>query len=125
MQDIRELKKYIPNCKVGGAGFRGDYGLKQLMKNIIEVERAKYSARLFILLSFSLYIIKEKGDKYSKRSTDKNYVVNQTKLIKETLKDIKWDVKEVYVTEWNNTISNRNYTNDSCYKGCIHNEEHY
>ncbi|WP_459482485.1 GH39 family glycosyl hydrolase [Clostridium saccharoperbutylacetonicum] len=112
-----ELKKYIPNCKVGGAGFRGDYDLKQLMKNIIQWKEQIIQPDF---LSFYLYpyiVIKEKGDKYSKRSTDKDYVLNQIKLIKETLKDIKWNVKELYITEWNSTISNRNYTNDSCYKG--------
>jgi beta-xylosidase/AraC-like DNA-binding protein len=112
-----ELKKYIPNCKVGGAGFRGDYGLKQLMENIIQWKEEIIQPDF---LSFYLYpyiVIKEKGDKYSKRSTDKDYVLNQIKLIKETLKDIKWEVKELYITEWNSTISNRNYTNDSCYKG--------
>ena len=112
-----ELKKYIPNCKVGGAGFRGDYGLKQSMKNIIEWKDQSIQPDFLSFYLFPYIIIKEKGDKYSKRSTDKNYVVNQTKLIKETLKEIKWDIKEVYITEWNNTISNRNYTNDSCYKG--------
>lgn len=112
-----ELKKYIPNCKVGGAGFRGDYGLKQSMKNIIKWKDQSIQPDFLSFYLFPYIIIKEKGDKYSKRSTDKNYVANQTKLIKETLKEIKWDVKELYVTEWNNTISNRNYTNDSCYKG--------
>lgn len=112
-----ELKKYIPNCKVGGAGFRGDYGLKQLMKNIIEWKNQSIQPDFLSFYLFPYILIKEKGDKYSKRSTDKNYVANQTKIIKETLKEIKWDVKELYVTEWNNTISNRNYTNDSCYKG--------
>jgi beta-xylosidase/AraC-like DNA-binding protein len=112
-----ELKNYIPNCKVGGAGLRGDYGLKLLMKDIM---RWKEQSIQPDFLSFYLYpyiIIEEKGDRYSKKSTDKNFLVNQTKHIKEILKDIEWDVKEVYVTEWNNTISNRNYVNDSCYKG--------
>lgn len=112
-----ELKKYIPNCKVGGPGFRGDYGLKQLMKTVIDWKEQSIQPDFLSFYLFPYILIKEKGDEFSKRSTDKNYVVNQTKLIKETLKDIKWDVKEVYVTEWNNTISNRNYTNDSCYKG--------
>jgi len=112
-----ELKKNIPNCKVGGAGFRGDYGLKLLMKNVIEWKEQSIQPDFLSFYLFPYVLIKEKGDKYSKRSTDKNYVENQMKLIKETLKEIKWDVKELYVTEWNNTISNRNYTNDSCYKG--------
>lgn len=113
----KELKSCIPNCKVGGAGFRGDYGLKQLMKNIIDWKDQSIQPDFLSFYLFPYVVIEEKGDKYSKRSTDKNYVVNQTKLIKETLKEINWDIKELYVTEWNNTISNRNYANDSCYKG--------
>jgi len=113
----KELKSNIPNCKVGGAGFRGDYDLKQLMKNIIEWKEQSIQPDFLSFYLFPYILIQEKGDKYSKRSTDKNYVVNQTKLIKETLKEINWNIKELYVTEWNNTISNRNYTNDSCYKG--------
>lgn len=112
-----ELKKYIPNCKVGGAGFRGDYGLRQLMNNIIEWKNQNIQPDFLSFYLFPYVVIKEKGDKYSKRSTDRNFIGNQIKLIKETLKEIKWDVKELYITEWNDTISNRNYTNDSCYKG--------
>jgi len=91
--------------------------LKLLIKNVIEWKEQSIQPDFLSFYLFPYVLIKEKGDKYSKRSTDKNYVENQTKIIKETLKEIKWDVKELYVTEWNNTISNRNYTNDSCYKG--------
>jgi len=113
----KQLKKYIPKCKVGGAGFSVDYGQKELIKNF-----TKWKGELIQPDFLSVYLFpylqgSEKGEKYSKRSTDKNFVLNQTKSINKILKDMQWNEKELYITEWNDTISNRNYTNDSCYKG--------
>ncbi len=112
-----ELKKYMNNCKVGGAGFRGDYGLKTLMKNILMWKEQSIQPDFISLYVFPYIFMEDKDEKYSKTSTDKNFLSNQIKQLKELLKEIKWDVKEIYVTEWNNTISNRNYMNDSSYKG--------
>lgn len=113
----KEIKNYIPNCKVGGAGFRGSYEVKQLIKNVLKWKDQSIQPDFLSFYLFPYIAITDKEDKYSKRSTDKNFVLNQTKHVKEILNEIDWNVKEVYVTEWNDTISNRNYSNDSCYKG--------
>lgn len=113
----KELKSNIPSCKVGGSGFRGDYGLKRLSKNLLEWKNQNIQPDFLSVYLYPYIAGEEKGDKYSKRCTDKNYVLNQITNIKEMLKNINWKIDELYVTEWNNTISNRNYINDSCYKG--------
>ena len=53
------------------------------------------------------------------KSMDEDYVADQVKKIKEILTKEKFIHKEIYITEWNGTLSDRNYVNDSCYKGAI------
>nr|WP_253201839.1 helix-turn-helix domain-containing protein [Clostridium sp. DSM 17811] len=112
-----ELKRYIPNCKIGGAGFCVDYGQKQLIKDFTEWKAESIQPDFLSVYLYPYLAGSEKGEKYSKRTTDKNFILNETKYINKILKDIQWNVKELYITEWNDTISSRNYTNDSCYKG--------
>lgn len=112
-----QLKSYIPNCKVGGAGFCVDYGQKQLIEDFTEWKGEAIQPDFLSVYLYPYLAGSEKGEKYSKRSTDKNFILNQTKYINKILKDIEWNVAELYITEWNDTISNRNYTNDTCYKG--------
>lgn len=49
-------------------------------------------------------------------SQDKEYEENQIREIRKLLKQTGMEETPLYITEWNNTISNRNYLNDSCYR---------
>lgn len=114
----KELKRYIPYCKVGGAEFTGSSGVERFIKDTINWKEFFVQSDF---LSFSLFpydTVAEDGSNYFFiKSMDKDYVANQVKKIKEILKKEKFIHKEIYITEWNGTLSDRNYVNDSCYKG--------
>ena len=51
---------------------------------------------------------------YGKKSLDKDYVINQVSVMKQSMADIGFNVKEFHLDEWNYTVSNRNVISDSC-----------
>lgn len=108
----KTLKKHIPSLKIGGAGFNINYNKKNF-ENILK----KWSKALikpdFLTVYFYPYI---NDSKSVKRSTDKNFVINKINEIKKSIKET-LVIDEIIISEWNLTISNRNFINDSCYKG--------
>lgn len=73
-------------------------------------------------LSLILYYAYQQGevaqDNYSKRLTDSEGFLHYMQKVKRYMAES--GIEEtypVYVTEWNLTISDRNYINDTCFKG--------
>ena len=106
------IKKYLPNMKVGGAGINIDYSKKSLAMTLNECINSKVKPDF---LSLYFYPYNTDGE-YSKRSTDKNYVINKISELKGMLHRT-FNFKEIIISEWNCTVSNRSFINDSCYKG--------
>lgn len=114
---MRIIKKYAPKAKVGGSGFAIDYGKKKFSE-LVDIWASQPEKPDFLSLYLFPYVPgEESGKNYAKISTDKNYLINKIKEAKETFKVSKMDNLELHISEWNSTISNRNYSNDSCYKG--------
>ncbi|MEH7094115.1 GH39 family glycosyl hydrolase [Neobacillus vireti] len=130
--DLSQLKEYfnifsefkknttelIPLAKVGGCGLSMDLEgdkldllLEQWKKEEIQPD----------FLSISLYPIEIDRDKYrvpvkNLHSNNPNYVLGKLNEVRKALKKAGFDGLELNVTEWNISISNRNYLNDSCFK---------
>lgn len=111
------IKQYSDEIEVGGCGLRIDYmeeaGLEFLKKWKLQPCQPDY-------LSI-IYFAYERGeidqDRYSKRSTDNEDMLHRLASANSIInKSGMGDVK-IYVTEWNVTISDRNYINDTCFKG--------
>ncbi|MEH7493223.1 GH39 family glycosyl hydrolase, partial [Neobacillus niacini] len=72
-------------------------------------------------LSIYLYPIEIDRDKYrvpikNLHSTNPHYVLNKLNDVRKSLKKAGFENLELNVTEWNISISNRNYLNDSSFK---------
>ncbi|WP_160689570.1 helix-turn-helix domain-containing protein [Clostridium sp. C2-6-12] len=113
----KELKFYIPSCKVGGPEFTANYGVKQFISYIKDWKKILDKSDYLSLSIFPYDIVIENGNKCFIRSMDEDFIANQLKEIEEELKKEGYNNKQIYITEWNNTVSERNYMNDSCYKG--------
>ena len=115
----RTVKQYAEGLRVGGCGFRGDYfDLRGL--GTVFLERWKEQPSQPDFLSFCCYSY-ERGeinqDRYSKRSTDNEMLLHNMERIGEITRSVGMQEIPVYITEWNLTVSDRNYINDSCFKG--------
>ena len=111
------IKERIPEAEVGGCGSRASFRMGEFQEIIHEWKNQKYVPDFFSILSYAYDEGEEEGDRFSKRSTDTDFLANMIAQTKEELERQDFPVKKLYVTEWNLTISERNYMNDSCYKG--------
>ncbi len=111
------VRKYSNKMEVGGCGFRMDGDMEF---NISFIKHWKQFGQLPDFISILNYAY-ERGEKnndiYAKRSTDVSHLLHAVRRIKSILKHEDMDTLRLYISEWNITISDRNYINDSCFKG--------
>ena len=113
----KTIKLRIPNAKLGGLGsiivkdfdYLSDFYKKCILENV----KPDYVS-FFV---FPYDIIKDGMQKSIRQiSMNKYNEENQISEIKRLMKKVGMEDTPIYITEWNNTISNRNYLNDSCFR---------
>ncbi|WP_342041832.1 GH39 family glycosyl hydrolase [Bacillus sp. OTU2372] len=114
----KHTKELIPSAKVGGCGI--SMGLEgERLDSILNYWRKEEIHPDF--LSLSLYPIEKNRDKKrvpikNLNSNNPHYVLDKLTEVRKALKKAGFEGLELNVTEWNISISNRNYLNDSCFK---------
>ncbi len=110
------VKGQIPGAAVGGpmgiTHFQGDFMEKFL-------RRCKSSGCIpdFVSILLFPYITEDKNGEVSYRRTwDPDFEQKEIVRIRQLIRQIGISSK-LYVSEWNHTLSSRNYLNDSCYRG--------
>ncbi len=108
----RTIKKRLPNASFGGIGgvivIDGNY-LAEFYERCVK-ENVKPDFVSFIVFPFEI-------KPNLNGTTDIDYSEDkQISRIETLLKHCKIEDAAIYITEWNNTISNRNYLNDSCFR---------
>jgi xylan 1,4-beta-xylosidase len=114
----KDTKELIPSVKVGGCGFSIDLEGDKLDLLLEEWKKEEIHPDF---LSISLYPIEIDRDKHrvpikNLHSSNPNYVLSKLNEVRKALKRAGFDGLELNVTEWNISISNRNFLNDSCFK---------
>lgn len=108
------IKSHIPDTKVGGGGTP----INLLCEDFYQ-EWTKRATPDFVSIMVFPYRVYNKTITYE---TDVDTFVKAAEKLRACLQALNMDCK-IYVTEWNSTISSRNYQNDSCYQAayCIKN----
>ena len=112
----RVLKRYSSRIKIGGAGFILGYENGLVEKTVSNWKRRNIQPDFLSVYSYGYVLIPQEGILYGKKSLDSQYTVNQLEVLKQSLQTADFDVKEIFVSEWSFTMSNRNVLNDSCWK---------
>lgn len=109
------IKSYSPRMEVGGYGLRGDFLEEDDILDIWGKEKIKPD---FVSAVIYAYIRgTEKEQVFSKRNTDTEALKNAVLFVREHMDRAGMKDTKLYITEWNLTISDRNYINDTCFKG--------
>ncbi len=111
------LKSVSPKIQIGGGSIHRTFDekitdsfLKQWNKRMMHPD--------FITIYSYPYRTGKAGQAIDRRrSQNPDYLNEQIKIVKDILSRIGMHVKEIHVSEWNVTVSNRNGMNDSCNKG--------
>jgi len=113
------IKEYSPGSQVGGFGFNV-YASNRLMKDYLKYSRKDRIRPDFF--SVLLYPYEYNGIPLNERKDnpliqDPNYIEKELFFLVELLKKYGYTWKQLYVTEWNLSVSDTNFLHDSCYKG--------
>lgn len=112
------IKEIIPNSKVGGIGLGLDIEVDKLDLLLQQWKLEKIQPDF---LSFYLYSIESGRDntlipRNNLKSTNPENVKNKLIQASNSMKKVGFDHLELNVTEWNMSISSRDYLHDSCFK---------
>jgi beta-xylosidase/AraC-like DNA-binding protein len=111
------LKSFSAEIKLGGAGFILGYE-NSYCREVIEIwKKRKIHPDFLSFCSFQYIAITESGYCYGKKSLDEHYMEHQLIEIRQIMQEQKFVIPEIYIDEWNFTVSNRNVFNDSCRQG--------
>lgn len=114
---FRVLKEISSQIRVGGAGFILGYDTVPCLEILKIWKQRKYQPDFLSVYSYQYTAAMEAGKRYGRKSIDVDYMKNQVAIMKNVIRDVGIEVKELHITEWNFTISNRNQINDSCEQG--------
>jgi len=112
------IKEIVPSAKVGGCGLsmdlEGDYLEILLTKWRDEVIKPDF-------LSIYMYPLELDYDKKgipikNMQSSNPHFMRDKLQFVKQSMGKTGFDDLELNITEWNISISNRDYLNDSCFK---------
>lgn len=110
------IKEFVPEARVGGP-------MGEMIKDYEFVadflRRCRENSCLPDFVSFMLFPYHTEngqGDVFSRRTTTSDIEREQVGMMRQLLKENGAEACALYITEWNNTLSNRNYLNDSCFR---------
>lgn len=117
-QEIKQiLTKYNNEIQVGGCGLRLNWE-KNTLKKFLQEWNQSLIRPDFISAGFFGY---ERGsvdlDEYARRTTDNDFMLHEVENLKRFLKEEGFSTIPLYITEWSLSVSDRNYMNDTCFKG--------
>lgn len=114
-ETYRVIKKFCPLMEVGGYGLRGNFFQEEGLLELWQEEKIKPD---FLSVIMYAYVrgTEEEGV-FSKRNTDTEAMKNTVLALREYMEETGMKDTKLYITEWNLTISDRNYMNDTCFKG--------
>lgn len=113
------VKQYADRLEVGGCGLRIGFSDIENQTLPFLCQWSEQNCRPdFISV---LYYPYERGevnqDRYSRRSSDNEGMMHKVAVMKELMGKAGMSHTKLYITEWNLTVSDRNYINDTCFKG--------
>ncbi len=109
----RIIKKNIPDAKVAGPGLRMAMDkelVNRILQNFMEAESMPD-----IFTSYNFPYEAEDGQVY-RSLPNIQFLGKQIELLNALLKRHGFE-GSYYITDWNNSLANRNYIQDSCYRG--------
>ena len=119
-QDI--VHKLLEHAEIGGCGMHGHTSSMDQNAPYLDRLRKKILAAGCVPDFVSIYIfpydsVAPDGSILSRRSSDKDFVRHCVEEFHRAAPEIRARGVRLYVTEWNLTLSDRNWLNDTCFKG--------
>ena len=109
------IHEYTENLMLGGPALTS-VEEEVLQKIFTGLKERKYKMDYVSMISFA-YEVNEDIHKYSVRNSDEDYLIKDVKKYMKIMEERGVQDIPLYLTEWNETVADRNFINDSCYRG--------
>ena len=121
LKAARRIIREYSDAQVGGSGMHGYVKGTEKKSSYIRAFHSKIKAAgaipdFITLYSYAYDTFEENGKTVSKPSPDEDFMSHVIDNFRRDVGD-ELDDREIFLTEWNLTISDRNLINDSCFKG--------
>jgi len=113
----RAARRYSQKIEIGGYGIRVGYDRDLASDFFTEWGKRAIKPDFLSAYNYSYTRGEIDSERYSKRSADPSYLLHSLQLIRRLMNESGLEKIKLYVTEWNLTISDRNFINDTCFKG--------
>jgi len=112
------MNEIVPSAKVGGCGLTMDIENDKLDLFLNQWKLKDIQPDFFSVYLYSIEndFDKSKISKKNMLSTNPDYIRNRIKQLKASMRNTEFDHVELNITEWNISVSNRDYLHDSCFK---------
>ena len=109
---------YSERIKIGGFGFN-TVDTISISQRLLEMwQKNLYQPDFVTMTHYAYKISVEDRSTFTIKDRDEHSLRNMIQNVREVLEMIGWGDKILYLSEWNFTISDRNYINDTAFKGC-------
>lgn len=110
------LRCYLPSVKIGGSGLSISFGQDNFIKTLEQWSMHEQQPDFLSLYCYP-YVPEEGQNEISNKAIDSEFLKNYIDSLKQLVSTTDFSGKELHISEWNFTVSNRNILNDSCVKG--------
>lgn len=108
----------LPEVRIGGAGFPLQHYREEGFYTILRAWKQHKETPDFISLTSYPYSQEKEGDVYyEKKSTDSEFMLHNIEIAQKVMEEVGFSDKELHISEYGLSLSNRNIVNDSCIKG--------
>ncbi|SCZ79610.1 GH39 family glycosyl hydrolase [Pseudobutyrivibrio xylanivorans] len=122
----KELKAVAPDAQLGyctGAGVTGTVDVSDLEKDIAmlyaQENKPDFLSALFFPYMTKHYMVDSVKKTGFVRSADRDFEGHEFEKLYGIMDKLNIPHEKLVVSEWNITVSNQNYLNDSCFRGCV------
>lgn len=111
------VKSELPGAKVGGPSALSEYRAESMEKFLEQCVRYQCIPDFISFMLFPYEVIKRDESYTYRRNLENSFELKLIGDFRQMLKEHGMEQCKLYISEWSNSISNRNYLNDSSFRG--------
>lgn len=115
-KSFKFIKGKLLRAEVGGFGAIIGVNNDKLLEWLKYCNEKECVPDFVSIISFPYIQVQTEDKVFAKRITSESAIADQVKIARNNLDKSGFGECKLYVTEWNNSLSNRNYLNDSCFR---------
>lgn len=112
----RTIKRILPDCRVGGPMSLIDYSTQEVRTFLKKCKENKCDLDFVSFLLFPYENSVENGKFTYRRASREDNEIEQVNAMRQLMEECGFGDCKLFISEWNNSLSNRNYLNDSCFR---------